>query len=88
MALCGQRRFAEALPPLREAARVGRTDAQFWENLALCQRELGQFGDAEQSLRTSLSLRPFAPETLNSLGSILRSLLRHGEAEAVLRQAL
>jgi predicted O-linked N-acetylglucosamine transferase (SPINDLY family) len=88
MALCGQRRFAEALAPLREAARVGRTDAQFWENLALCQRELGQFGDAEESLRASLSLRPFAPEALNSLGSVLRSLLRHGEAEAALRQAL
>lgn len=88
MALCGQRRFAEALPPLREAARVGRTDAQFWENLALCQRELGQLGDAEESLRASLSLRPFAPDTLNSLGSVLRSLLRHGEAETVLRQAL
>jgi protein O-GlcNAc transferase len=88
MALCGQRRFAEALAPLREAARAGRTDAQFWENLALCQRELGQFGDAEESLRASLSLRPFAPETLNSLGSVLRSLLRHGEAEAALRQAL
>jgi predicted O-linked N-acetylglucosamine transferase (SPINDLY family) len=88
MALCGQRRFDEALAPLREAARVGRTDAQFWENLALCQRELGQFGDAEESLRASLSLRPFAPETLNSLGSVLRSLLRHGEAEAALRQAL
>src|SRR5579871_1694137 len=88
MALCGQRRFGEALAPLREAARVGRTNAQFWENLALCQRELGQFADAEQSLRTALSLRPFTPETLTSLGSVLRSLLRHGEAETVLRQAL
>jgi protein O-GlcNAc transferase len=88
MALCGQRRFDAALAPLREAARVGGTDAQFWENLALCQRELGQFGDAEESLRASLSLRPLAPETLNSLGSVLRSLLRHGEAEAALRQAL
>src|SRR5262249_26577421 len=88
MALCGQRRFADALAPLRDAARVGRTDAQFWENLALCQRELGQFDDAEQSLRTALSLRPFAPETLTSLGSILRSLLRHGEGQGVLRQAL
>jgi predicted O-linked N-acetylglucosamine transferase (SPINDLY family) len=88
MALCGQRRFADALAPLRDAAQAGRTDAQFWENLALCQRELGQFADAEQSLRAALSLRPFAPETLTSLGSILRSGLRHGEAETVLRQAL
>ena len=88
MALCGQRRFADALAPLREAARVGRTDAQFWENLALCQRELGQLAEAEQSLRASLSLRPFAPETLTSLGSILRSLRRHGEAETCLREAL
>jgi protein O-GlcNAc transferase len=88
MALCGQRRFADALAPLRDAARLGRTDAQFWENLGLCQRELGQFADAEQSLRTALSLRPFAPETLNALGSILRSLLRHAEAETALRQAL
>src|SRR5262245_34232241 len=88
MALCGQRRFAEALSPLEQAARAVRTDAQFWENLALCQRELGQFADAEQSLRASLSLRPFAPETLNSLGSVLRSLARHADAEAALRQAL
>src|SRR5690242_288719 len=73
MALCGQRRFADALAPLRDAAQAGRTDAQFWENLALCQRELGQLADAEQSLRVALSLRPFAAETLTSLGSILRS---------------
>ncbi len=88
IALCAQRRFTEALSPLQEAAHVGKTDAQFWENLALCQRELGQFAEAEQSLRTALSLRPLAAETLNSLGSVLRSLLRHGEAEAALRQAL
>src|SRR5215470_3717363 len=88
MALCGQRRFAEALAPLQEAARIGATDPQFWENLALCQRELGQLGEAEQSLRASLALRPFAPETLTALGSVLRSLARHAEAEAALRQAL
>jgi predicted O-linked N-acetylglucosamine transferase (SPINDLY family) len=88
MALCGQRRFAEALSPLQDAAQLGKTDAQFWENLALCQRELGQFAEAEQSLRMSLSIRPFSPEALNSLGSVLRSLLRHGEAEAALRSAL
>jgi predicted O-linked N-acetylglucosamine transferase (SPINDLY family) len=88
MALCGQRRFDEALRPLREAAQAGRTDAQFWENLALCQRELKQFADAEQSLRASLALRPFAAETLNSLGSVLRSQLRYAEAEEALRRCL
>ena len=88
MALCGQRRFAEALPPLQTSVRLAPADAQFWENLGLCQRELGQFSEAERSLRESLALRPQSTETLNSLGSTLRSLSRHDEAEAALRRAL
>ena len=88
MALCGQRRFAEALQPLQTSVRLAPADAQFWENLGLCQRELGQFSEAERSLRESLALRPQSTETLNSLGSTLRSLSRHDEAEAALRRAL
>ena len=88
MALAAQNRHADALVPLRQAVAVAPDDAQFWENLALCQRQLGDFVEAERSLRKSLALRPISPETANALGSVLRSLRRHEEALQLFRQAL
>src|SRR5438477_11533753 len=57
MALAAQNRYADALASLRNAVELAPGDAQFWENLALCQRQLGQFVEAEASLRKSLALR-------------------------------
>lgn len=87
IALSAQQRHTEALPFLRKATRREPNDAQFWENLALCQRHLGQLAEAEQSLRRSSALRPSA-ETLNALGSVLRTLRREDEAQRPFKQAL
>jgi protein O-GlcNAc transferase len=88
LALAAQERYAEALDDLRRAAEAEPNDPQFWENLALCQRQLGNFEHSEISLRRSLAVRPRSVETLNALGSVLRSLRRHDEAARSLRQAL
>ena len=88
LALTSQQRHGEALGELRRAVEAEPNDAQFWENLALCQRQLGDFAGSEASLRRSLALRPQAAETLNALGSVLRSQRRVAEAADVLRRAL
>src|SRR5438045_9523004 len=56
MALAAQNRYADALASLRNAVEIAPDDAQFRENLALCQRQLGQFVEAEANLRKSLAL--------------------------------
>ncbi len=86
IALCAQQRFADALPALRKAVKRQPDDAQFWENLALCQRQLDQHGPAESSLRRALALRPNSVEALNALGSVLRSLRKFDEARRALEQ--
>jgi predicted O-linked N-acetylglucosamine transferase (SPINDLY family) len=88
IALCAQSRFADALAPLQSAARSVPGDPQFLENLALCQRQLGDLGAAEQSLRASLKLRPNAAEARAALASVLRARGRFDEAETELRAAL
>jgi predicted O-linked N-acetylglucosamine transferase (SPINDLY family) len=87
IALSAQQRHPEAIAFLEEAARRHPGDAQFWENLALCQRQLGRFDVAESSLRRSLALRPSSVEALNALGSVLRSCGRLDEAEQAYRRA-
>jgi len=88
IALCAQNRFADALAPLQSAARGVPGDPQFLENLALCQRHLGDLAAAEQSLRASLNLRPSAAETRAALASVLHTLGRLDDAETQLRAAL
>jgi tetratricopeptide (TPR) repeat protein len=88
IALCAQNRFADALAPLQSAARSVPGEPQFLENLALCQRQLGDLGAAEQSLRASLNLRPSLAEARAALASILRALGRLDDAETQLRAAL
>src|SRR6476619_3466195 len=88
VALAAQQRHAQALPFLETAVRNAPADPQFWENLALCQQQLGQFEQAEASLRKSLTLRPASVETLNALGAVLRSLGQHAQARSAFEQAL
>src|SRR5262249_18125348 len=63
IALSAQQRHREALEPLQRAVNVKPDDAQFWENLALCQYQVGELVPAEASLRQSLVLRPGAAPT-------------------------
>jgi len=88
IALTAQARPVEAIDELRRAIEIEPNDAQFWENFALCQRQLGDFEGCEVSLCRSLALRPRSVETLTLLGSVLRSLRRYDEAADRLRQAL
>jgi predicted O-linked N-acetylglucosamine transferase (SPINDLY family) len=88
VALMSQRRCSDALVPLQRAVRADPNDAQFWENLGLCQYQLGQYAEAEVNLRQSLSRRPRSPNTLVALGSVLRALERLDEAQQILEQAL
>lgn len=88
IALTSQQRYSDALLALQEAVRGEPNDAQFWDNLALCQLQLGRYAEAEANLRRSLSRRPRSAETLVLLGSVLRYLERFDEAQQVLEQAL
>lgn len=88
VALASQGRYPEALPHFERAARDHPDDPQFWNNLALCQCELKQYGPAEQSLRRSLALHPASIETLVALGRVLHLLQRGEEARGVLEAAL
>ena len=88
IALSAQQRHAEAIEPLQRAVTSNADDAQFWENLALCQHQLGKSAEAETSLRKSLALRPHSVEALNALGRVLRSLERRSEAQRLFEQAL
>jgi tetratricopeptide (TPR) repeat protein len=88
LALASQRRFSEALPHFERAARDLPGDAQFWDNLALCQSELKQYEPAEQSLRKSLALQPASIGTLVALGRVLHLSKRSEEASELLGRAL
>lgn len=83
MAIGAQYRFAEALPYLWGAAQAESGDAQFWENLGLCQFQLGDFAAAEQSLRQVLALRPGSVVALEALAMAMRALGREQEAHQI-----
>jgi protein O-GlcNAc transferase len=88
IAVMAQSRHAEALPFLDKATKGQPGEPQFWENLALCQRELGDFAAAEVSLRRVLEVRPGSLEAMTTLASVMVSLDRTDEAEALLRQVI
>lgn len=83
IAMTAQYRHREALPFLQRAVDGDRSDGQFWENLGLCQLQLGQFGAAEGSLRQSLAIDPRAVASLAALASALTALGRGPESQAV-----
>src|SRR5262245_26051994 len=86
IAMTAQYRHGEALPFLERAVRGDRSDRQFWENLGLCQLQLGMFAAAEASLRQSLAIDPRAVPSLAALASALAALGRASEAQAVTEQ--
>lgn len=88
VALKMQKRGAEALEPMREAARLRPQDAESHKNLATVMREQGLYAEAEASCRQALALRPQFAEAYNSLGNILNEQGRFAEAESAFRQAL
>jgi predicted O-linked N-acetylglucosamine transferase (SPINDLY family) len=83
IAMTSQYRHREALPYLEHAVRGDPSDPQFWENLGLCQLQLGQFTAAEASLRRALAIDPRAVPSLAALASVLTALGRAQEAQKV-----
>jgi len=88
LALAGQRRYTDALHYFQRAARSDPDDAQFWENLALCQVQTGDLAEAERSLRRSLTLEPRSTHALTALADVLLTRKRPEEAKATALRAL
>jgi Flp pilus assembly protein TadD len=88
IAMTAQYRHREALPYLERAVRGDPRDPQFWENLGLCQLQLGQFTAAEASLRQALAIDPRAVPSLAALASVLTALGRAQEAQKMMRRCL
>jgi protein O-GlcNAc transferase len=88
LALAGQHRYNDALSYFQRAARGAPDDAQFWENLASCQLQMGDLAEAERSLRRALTLEPGSVSTLSTLASVLCSLKRHDKAAIAAERAL
>ena len=86
IAMTAQYRHREALVFLERAVELDASDAQFWENLGLCQLQLRQFAAAETSLRRALGLDPHAVPSLAALAAALTALGRGQEAQAVNEQ--
>jgi predicted O-linked N-acetylglucosamine transferase (SPINDLY family) len=83
IAITAQYRHREALAFLERAVRDDPSDPQFWENLGLCQMQLGQLTDAEASLRQALAIDPRAIPSLAALASVLTALGRGQDAQQV-----
>ena len=81
IAMTAQYRHREALAFLERAVALDANDAQFWENLGLCQLQLGQLAVAETSLRRGLDIDPHAVPSLAALASVLTTLGRGQEAQ-------
>jgi protein O-GlcNAc transferase len=88
IALTAQYRHREALVFLERAVQGGPGDGQFWENLGLCQMQLGQYVAAEASLRQALAIDPHAIPSLAALASVLTALGRGQNAREVTEKLL
>jgi len=88
LALAGQHRYNDALSFFQRAARGDPNDPQFWENLALCQFQIGDLAETERSLRQALTLDSGSARTLTALADVLCSLKRNDEARSVAERAL
>jgi protein O-GlcNAc transferase len=88
MALAGQHRYNDALNYFQRAARSAPDDAQFWENLASCQVQIGDFAEAERSFKRALTLEPKSITALATLAGVLHTLNRDDEAQIVAERAV
>jgi tetratricopeptide (TPR) repeat protein len=87
-ALYRNKQFDQAQAALRPVLTQYSNSADAWRLAGMLSRALGKPEQAEQSLRYSLSLQQGHPETLNTLGSLMRDQLREFDAESCYREAL
>ena len=87
--LCTLRRFAEAVAPLRHAARLGRPDAALLFDLGVALQESGRTPEAIAAYRDALALRSDArghhnlASALQSTGDIAGALQNYAQAWAL-----
>jgi protein O-GlcNAc transferase len=85
--LCEQRRFAEAVACLRQAA-VLAGDAESYNDLGVALQEAGDLDQAAASYREALQRKPHLVEAHANIGRLYHCIGRLVEAEASLRTAL
>lgn len=88
IALAAQQRFADALPHLQRAVRDDPGDPFFWDNLALCQLQLGELDPAEATLHAATARHPGSVSTWGALANLLFSRDRCDEARDALDRVL
>ncbi|MBF0126625.1 MAG: tetratricopeptide repeat protein [Magnetococcales bacterium] len=88
VALMGQRRFDQALAPLRQAVRWWPLDREGWLNLAMTCQELDRPDEAGAAYRRTLELWPDSVDVHNNLGALLQGQGRLEEAESCFRRVL
>ena len=79
--------FAEAIEPLRQAARVDPSSFDAWHNLGLSYFRLQKYKEARDPLEKAAALRPDFFDTLNVLGATLYMLGDDRAALPVLERA-
>lgn len=82
------KQFARARAALQPVMAQYPTSPDAWCLAGMLNRATGQSERAEHSLKHALSLQKDHPETLNTLGSLMRDRLREFEAERFYREAL
>jgi len=81
-------RFAEAIPPLREAARIYPLYDPAWIDLGIAQMQTRHEKEAEVSLKEALRLRSDSPEAHLALGALYSGTGRLEEAQGHLERAV
>ena len=88
LALQQSGQFADALHAYRQAASMGRLDANALLNQGLLLKLMRRWDEAEASYRQALVLKPDFAEAYNNLGALYKEQLRHAEATQALQEAL
>jgi tetratricopeptide (TPR) repeat protein len=74
LSLIQQQRYREAASALDQARTLAPQNAEIWNALALCAREVGQFEAALALCRRAVVLNPRSPGTWSNFGTLYREL--------------
>ena len=88
MALADLGRYTEAEPHLLRSLKKVTHRPEMWENLARCQKALGQPQEALKSLEKFVELEPFNTNAHETLGEYVSMIRGFAEAEPHFRKAI
>ncbi len=81
-------RWADACAAFRKAAELGGTGADIYNELAICQMELGELTEARKSLTIALREEPENIKVMSNLGMVALRSGHKDEAESFFRTVL